>query len=603
MLGVIVFVIVAFITYAWVVRGFFSALVHLVCTLIAGAIAFGVWEPLALWLLSVAPDRGFQSFMRDAPWAIALAVPFALSLGILRYITNKALPANARCDDAIDYVGGGVCGLAAAAITAGIFLLSLGFLRFGPDAMGYQPVRYTTQADGRGSIERSKGLLVDMTPRFDLLTAKLYERLSLTTLRSGEPLGKWHPGFDAVPWANRMTYQGRGRNTLRAGDFDVSGWYTVGREPTDATWAGGPMLTLLTDKWDDSRQSALGLDGKKIDRGYIAGFKVRLKSGAKEKQGQIIVGAGQVRLAVESVDGTDFRTLYPVAVVTNVGLEGLSPDIQRGSARFRFNGNDVFFASVGGAADAGMWFEFAVPAGFKPIGLYIKNVRWEVPDSPAPQAFPGAAARDAAIEALGGEMFDPNAAGTTAEIGTGVEVSNSLGWRIQRGSQGALEIQREGRFTYVVDGEETYRVKELRENARGLDPILTVDRFAITTDTVIVKIDVSLNQPASLLGPSVDAADARAPLILEDASGGRYECVGFIYSDEERVRIRYSVGKPIQGLEELTRSGVTLSRSRPQQRLQLVFRPTLGIRVRAFRIGNTLIAEWEPPIDATTMQR
>lgn len=603
MLGVIVWLIVAFITYAWVVRGFFSALVHLFCTVVAGAIAFGVWESLGHWLLSSAPDRGVLSFLRDAPWAIALAVPFALALGVLRFATNKLLPANARCDDALDYVGGGVCGLAAASITAGIFLLSIGFLRFGPDAMGYQPVRYTVSADGRGSIERESGFLVGLTPRFDLLTAKLYERLSLTSLRSGEPLGKWHPQFDAVPWANRMTYQGRGRNTVRRSDFDVQGWYTVGREPTDTTWAGQPLAGLMTDQWDESRQSALGLDGKKIDRGYIAGFKARLKSGAKEKQGQIIVGAGQVRLAVESVEGGEHRSLFPVAVVTNVGLEGLAPDVQRGSARFRFNGNDVFFASVGGAADAGMWFEFAVPSGFRPIGLYVKNARWEVPDAPPPQNFPTAAARDQAIEDLGGQMFDPNAAGPTTEVGTGVEVSNALGWRIQRGSQGGLEIQREGRFTYVVDGEETFRANVLRENARGLDQILLIDRFQISTDTVIVKIDVSLNQPASLLSPAVDAADPRAPLILEDVSGGRYECVGFVYSDEENVRFRYTVGKPIQGLEELTRSRVTLSRSRPQQRLQLIFRPTLGIQVRAFKIGNTLIAEWEPPIDANTLQR
>lgn len=599
-LGLIILVSTAFIVYAWVIRGFFSALIHLVCTVAAGAVAFGVWEPLGHFLLGVSPDRGTMSFIRDASWAIALALPFALTLGILRAATNKLLPANARCDDVVEYVGGGVCGLAAAVITMGIFMLSYGFLRFSPEAMGFQPVRYTSAADGRGSVEREPGIFIDMVPRFDMVTARLYGQMSMTTLRTGEPLGKWYPRFDDVPWANRMTHQGRSRNTVKRKDFDVLGWYTVGKEATDTAWRGGPLRNLMVDKWSETGQVARDIVGEPITNGYIAGFKVRLNAGAKEKQGQIILGNGQVRLVVESVTEEEFKSLHPVAAVTNIAIEGLGADQKPASARFRYDGNDVFFCSIGGSSDANMWLEFAVPSGYAPIGLFIKNIRWEVSEGQAPVNYATPEARDAAIDALGGILAPPSTA--TGNVGEGIETSNSIGHRIQRGSQGSLEIDRQGRSSVVVNGEHTFTLASLRDS-QGVDPSLLIDRFNVTDDTVVVKVDVSLNQKPSILGASADAADPSAPLVVEDVNGQQYEAIGYVYQDGEKVKIRYTPGQPIRGLTELTRSQVMISKSRPDQRLLLVFRPTFGVKLRAFKIGGQTIAEWDPPVELNFRQR
>lgn len=607
-LALIVLACTAFITYAWVVRGFFSALVHLACTLAAGAIAFSLWEPIGHWVLDAAPDRGALSFVRDSPWAIGLALPFAASLALLRAATNKLLPANAKCDDAFDYVGAGVCGLASAVITMGIFLLALGFLRFSPGAMGYQPVAYTTAAEGRGSVEREKmslGILSGLMPRFDLVTARLYEKLSMTTLRTSEPMGKWYPRFDDVPWTNRLTYQGRSRNTTRKRDFNVLGWYTVGKKPEDTMWQGGSLRPLMTDMWDETGQTALETDGSAITNGYIAGFKVQLASGAKERGGQIIVGNGQVRLVVESVTDEEYKSLYPVAVVTNAGIEGVPAGQQPISARFRYNGNEVFFASVGGASDANMWFEFAVPAGFKPIGLSMKNTRWELPEGMNPTTYATAADRDAAVVALGGFMAPPATAnsGQPEVENTGFVATNNIGHRIQRGSQGSLEIEREGRGSVIVDGEQTFSLRQLRESSQGLDPSLIIDRFLVTTDTVMVKVDVSINQKPSLLSAVADRASPDAPLVVEDTNGQQYEAVGYVYADSEKVKIRYTVGKPIRGLAELTRAQVMVSKSRPEQRLELLFRPTFGVKIRAFKIGNETVAELEPPLELAFRQQ
>lgn len=607
LMGAFVLVIAAFVTYAWVVRGFFSALVHLACTVAAGAVAFGLWEPLGNWLLNAAGDRGMSAVLRDSAWAIALALPFALTLGILRGATNKLLPANAKCDDVVEYIGGGVCGLAAAVITLGIFMLSIGFLRFGPDALGYQPLRYTAAAKGRGSIEREPGLRVGIVPRFDVLTARLYEQLSLTSLRTGEPLGKWYPRFDDVPWANRMTYMGRSRNTLRSRERSVLGWYTIGLTPQDANPAtgqfkGGALDPLLTDEWNETGQTAVELDGEPITTGYVAGFRVQLTSGAREKQGQILVGNGQVRLVVESVSEEAYKGLHPVAVVTNMGIDGLGPDQKPASARFRYDGNEVFFSSVGGSSDANMWFEFAVPAGYRPIGLYVKNARWEVPEGPPTATYATAADRDKAVKDLGGILAPPST-GTAVATDFGLVPSNAIGHRIQRGSHGTLQIDREGRSSVIVNGEYNFSMAQLKESSQGVDQSLIIDRFATTDDTVVVKLDVSMNSKASLLGRVADAADPNVPLVVEDTNGQQYEAVGYVYSDSEKVKIRYTLGQPIRGLTELNQGAVMISKSRPDQRLMLIFRPTFGVKLRAFKIGSQTVAEYDPPVELAFRQR
>src|SRR5690349_9512498 len=129
MMMLLTVVIVGLSAYLWCMRGFFSALVHLVCVLVAGAVAFGVWEPLGYWLLSATDDRGTFSFISGVAWGLALALPFGITLAILRGVIDKILPANAQCDTTVDYVGGGVCGLLSGIIVAGIAVLSIGYLR------------------------------------------------------------------------------------------------------------------------------------------------------------------------------------------------------------------------------------------------------------------------------------------------------------------------------------------------------------------------------------------------------------------------------------------------------------------------------------------
>jgi hypothetical protein len=593
LMPVFVLAIIGVSGYIWLTRGFFSALIHLACTIAAGAIAFGVWEPLGDLLLANSPDRGAGTFVRDATWGVALAVPFAAALALLRVATNKLLPFNAQCDKVGDAVGGLICGVASGVITAGFFMMSVGLLRVGPDSLGYTPVSYTTQATARGSVERDKGWVVNLTPRVDLATARLYSYLSRTTLRTGEPLAKWRPELADEIAANRLTFEGKSRNTIKAKDFRVNGWYTIGLEKNDTSYTGSRSIAaLLADKWNTSSQGVVDLSGERITSGYVAGFQVQMQSGAREKVGQVIVGSGQVRLVVESVADEEWRTLFPVAVVSAMDVTSLQPGEEPAYARFRFDGTDVYVASAGGASDTVMSFEFAVPSGFKPIGLYVKGTRWEVPEGTPAKHFADPAQRDAEIEARGGVL--PSESSAAAAIAP-IMVTNALGFTIQSGSERSLEIYSDGGRNWIRDGEAKFP-KSAITRAAGLERSLQINTFEVTPDTVIVKVNVSMNSPASLLSEAALSADSRQPLLLVDTNGKTYEPIGFIYRDNEKYHIRYTAGRPIRSLEELAQSGITLSTSRPEQQLELIFRPTFGVKLATFQIGGTVVMQIDPPV-------
>ena len=49
---------------------------------------------------------------------------------------------------------------------------------------------------------------------------------------------------------------------------------------------------------------------------------------------------------------------------------------------------------------------------------------------------------------------------------------------------------------------------------------------------------------------------------------------------------------------------MTLSRSRVGQRLELIYRPTFGVKIKEFRIGSVVLADWsETPIECSAVQR
>lgn len=583
-------ILVAVLTYLWSRWGFFSAFIHVVCTLIAGAVAFGVWEPLAQILLSFSPNSGFLSFIEGVAWSAALMLPFAVTLVLLRVIADLTIVGNVSNPGLANMIGGGACGLVSSMIAVGILTIGLGHLRRGP-TLGYQPVNYTEDiATGGGSIERVGPLWI----RADVLTASLYGYLSETSLYANESLAEWYPDVAYVGHTLKLSYgdkqaAGNARNAMRPEDFSVESAYRVGGQ-------GAPATALLEIE-PGVTQRYFEPDGELVSQGSLYGYQISFEAGAKDDGGQVIMGAGQIRLLIENTSTGETSTIHPVAVIgeTNAADGTLG--------RFAFDAKNTFIASVGGASQVNMVFEFLVPTGSTPKAIYVKNARAIVEDM-TPTEFASIQQRNAGVRAgslLGGSKIENidrsdaqvvRASSQSSNVG-GLDITNKLGFKYNKQNTGNLEITDNRR---IIRGEN--RFSRQQKNPQNANRDLIVDTFGVSNGTLMVQLDVSDGQPASLLNRVVRNADRSLPPQLVDANGTAYLAAGYIYEDQVFTEVRFDPGAPIQARSELPE----ISSSRSDQKLTLLFLVTENVNLDVFAIGNQAVVDFSPPIAVTGRQ-
>ena len=87
--NILVIGFIGLIAYWWANQGLFSATIHFVCVLCAGALAFATWEPIVGILMS-------QKWMQPYAVGVALLFPFSVYLFTLRLLADKLAPDNRR---------------------------------------------------------------------------------------------------------------------------------------------------------------------------------------------------------------------------------------------------------------------------------------------------------------------------------------------------------------------------------------------------------------------------------------------------------------------------------------------------------------------------
>lgn len=587
-LSLVVIGLVGGIAYVWASRGFFSALVHLVCVIVAGAIAFGLWEPLAYAILgSDAPG-----WVVDMAWGVSLGVPFAAILAVLRLAVDKALPANADLDSATNLVGGGLCGLIAGTISVGVLVISISFLRLPTGFLGYHPVGFETG----GSVIKEGGLIYPA----DRITAGLYSLMSKTTMKTGRPLATWRPELASEGHLLRTNFNdGGAKHTLKTDAYEVTGRYTLGQT------ASVPVRELTTDSFPPMRnQQVASIDGEPVTDAYLEGFVVQFKPGAREREGRIVIGNAQIRLLCGPDEDPENGTIavHPFAMVSQA--EGSRPDL----GRWRFERPEIFIASPGGAAEPSMAFEFLVPRGYSPLALEVKGVRTTVDEIPAAQPLASVAARDAAVRsgtlttggaASAGPLNTANAVTINpTQAGPGGQTNEAIvtggmtgGIIILKDRKDGLVLNESGRIT---EGLGKFRNADL-ENNRIADRSLQVREVAGTDDTRVVMVRVGNDSRIGLLTQAAVTADMSKPPVLIDANNQRYQAIGYVYQDNVETHVSVTPGTPLRSASDLPNGGPTISR--PDQKFTLIFRVSKNVKIRYFAVGDTVIGEFSPPLD------
>lgn len=586
-LSLVVILLIGIIAYVWASRGFFSSLVHMICVLVAGAVAFGLWEPIAYAILSAEP----KGWIVDMTWGISLAVPFAVTLAVLRLGIDSILPANADLDPATNLIGGGICGAVSGIVSVGVLVMAISFLRLPSSVGGHEAIGF----DPGGSVKRESSLLFPA----DRITVGLYSALSRTTLRTATPMDLWRPRLAEEGHMLRTNFNNGGaKHTLTPSSFELLGRYTVGMDNAI------PLRELTTDSFSEAVQNVKTVTGDPAPQNsYIEGLIVQFKAGAREKEGRVVIGNAQIRLVCTPANDPygESIAIHPFAMISQAGGDRLD------LGRWRFERPKIFIASVGGSADAPMAFEFLVPRDYRPLALYVKGVRVNLLSTQPFQKYADVASRDAAIRSgsilsavVGGSgpidnsrviAIDPNSlrddGGENEVMTIGAIASRVI---LNKDNLPGIEIDENNR---ILIAEAKFRLADLTGN-RSLNRSLQVREFATTDDTRIVQLNIGVESRIGLLTPAALNADPGKPMYLVDQNGQRYQAIGYVYQDSSETHIRMTPGRPLRAVTELPNSGPTTSR--PDQKFYLVFRVSKGVDIRFFTVGDVAIGEFSPPL-------
>jgi len=295
------------IAYWQGLQGFFSAFLHLVLVIVAGTLAFAFWEPVAMGMLS--------GMMPRFAWAVGLFMPFIFFLLVLRVLMDKMVPANVDFSQLTNLLAGGVCGAIAAAITAGVFVISISFLPGAKDNFGYQP--YAVSPDtGHVVKSDSGGLWIPV----DTLAANIFTTLSNGSFApaNGKSLATEQPDFLRRAHYNRLRPDANSSTVATPGSVEI----TLEENKNDSNYGKQRVFSyaLPTDKLPDILIE--NLPSPKVGEPDIAAL---LKD---EKQRLVIVETKWTNL--NSNFDPDRLRVYPqqVQLVTNEKGGPLNPVVR-----------------------------------------------------------------------------------------------------------------------------------------------------------------------------------------------------------------------------------------------------------------------------------
>jgi hypothetical protein len=133
LLGALTLLIMAGVAYAFWREGLLTAVTMTVNVFLAGLVAFAFWEPIADWLGPMFGD----SFLRGYEDAICLVVLFAVTLGLLRLLTNNLANAQLEYHPVLRRVGTAAFGLLTGYLASGFLLCVLQTLPWHVNFLGF----------------------------------------------------------------------------------------------------------------------------------------------------------------------------------------------------------------------------------------------------------------------------------------------------------------------------------------------------------------------------------------------------------------------------------------------------------------------------------
>ena len=486
--NILVVALVLLIGYWWANQGLFSAILHLLCVIVAGVITLAFWELLTVQVLL----RG-NTFDNYA-WGVVFVGLFVVSLFVLRLATNKLIPANVKLPHWANLAFGFPVGLAAGVLSLGMVMIGIGFVQSHREILGY--IGYA-RSEQTGRVKKQAG---PMWLPVHQWTDEFYSWLSVTSLRTRQPLRHYNPAL----------YKQAG--------------------------------SLMRDSFKDGRgQLSLKPSEASIDEAYLCrelnrcAIQVHFDAGAIDFGQQLTVTASQLRLISSVRRGSRARpsVSHPLR---------WKQDVSGGTRVDDFDGYFKYITSVPGRETADILIEFDFPGNLDPAFVQIKGTRFRLLDikvvSPAHYGgvFEGGSV---------GESTPPPAANaSTGSISSDdIKLTNRMRIRIStnmlRGS-----IKHIDRF---LSSGEALLVEPQRRPSRNL----MVRGIHEQKGTRIIQLDVSRGTSADIFGSVRERVDNDAKLALVDSDGNTYSPIGFLHTRGDGLLVKLKPVKRIPTIGDL----------------------------------------------------
>lgn len=550
-LNLLVIAIVLLIAYWWANQGAFSGFLHLLCVLAAATIAFAVWEPVSVWLLSLGGIRVYA-------WGIGLLAPFAVLLFIFRMASDKLVPDNLNFPTAINYLLGGAFGAISGLVSVGIVLLGGGLLQGEAELMGYSGWARTSQSQGRPAAP-TQGLWLPA----HAITADVFANLSA---------GSMAPEAGSASLKNRQPNLDRTAMGL-ARDGAIRGKSAIAVAPNAVELLGtafSPATTLPAALGGSQPTYAVGL---------------QFSQPAFDFGEQFRMSASQVRLIGDSGRSRTAPTAHPVAWTAAVAGGG------RGF--FAFDDISNYLTSPPGQQQVDAWLLFRGNDldGATPRFVQVKGLR--IPIGTIEQLDPGAMLSKVMG---GGDLSPPEFDSSLRTVGgSDLKVDNTFG-QLQL-STNELAGMRET-DQYLTEGKGDFPARASRRVSKGLK----VKGIFEPEGTRVVQLNITRGRsPVDIWDSKArEEAGADAGLFLVDAEGRSYAPIGYFWKRRNEGEVEIMLD-PLKGVRSI--SGFPALGAASVDELHAIYRVGEKAKLKAVRLGDIQIANADVDVEAEGSRR
>jgi len=527
------------------VQGFFSAFLHLMVVIVAGALALAFWEKIAQGML--------YNMMGGQSWGVALVFPFVIFLLGFRLILDKLVPDNMDFSKLTNMIGGGICGLFSGILSAGLIIIGFGFMGFGANLFGYQPL---VVLDDNTVAKKPSAFFVASAVG---TTANFYDMLSGGAFASGHPLSLYLPNLADQSAIFRVKTEDENASIVAgpAAVEIIGGKYYISDTNIPADKYFRMSLNLRPDQKHEEKQLVA------IDTRWTNGKDKHTFDG----DSTLRVQASQIRMVVwtQPPGRIKAQSLAPI------GYSRLVKPAT-GERHYRCLNLKRMSKSANSAnPDQTIAWFFLLPKDYKPKFLMVRRLRLPIQDKPIDDP-------DEMKELIGDWKDGIPDDGTLGDdpidplLYEELLITSKLPVNLSRNFATGMKFT--GRS--ILSGH-----KFMAKPPRYPSPAVRIESIYTPSHQAMVRIKMSYKKARDMFGQTDASPDRKKFFWIEGKQGQKWYSVGFFLYKKDRS-IHINIDRSLIQTGE----GLPMKELGKGDRLYLYIPVPRGVTVRWFKVGD-----------------